>query len=133
MLPIDGFLPRARCLGDVLSEQGYDLSFIGGANLNFAGKGNFYQTHRFDTILGKEELTQKLAVGNYQSSWGLYDDTTLEYVFESLEKKTNSKKPFGIFALTLDTHHPNGHPSRSCQNISYQDGKNPILNSVECT
>jgi hypothetical protein len=32
--------------------------------------------------------------------------------------------------LTLDTHHPDGHPSRSCDGSIYRDGSNPILNAV---
>ncbi len=38
----------------------------------------------------------------------------------------------GLFALTLDTHHPNGYIANSCKDRVYGDGKNLILNSVHC-
>ena len=33
----------------------------------------------------------------------------------------------------MDTHHPNGHPSKSCKGTEYNDASNPILNAVACS
>ena len=41
-------------------------------------------------------------------------------------------KPYGLFTLTLDTHHPNGYLSSSCRNKIYKEGTNSILNSIHC-
>lgn len=35
--------------------------------------------------------------------------------------------------MTLDTHHPRGDPSRSCENITYKNGSNPMLDAVACS
>ena len=56
MAGMDVFLPSAICLGDLLHDEGYYLSYYGGAELAFGGKGKFYATHKFDQIVGMDEL-----------------------------------------------------------------------------
>jgi len=40
-------LNKMVCLGDILNKAGYYQVYIGGADLGFAGKGNFYQAHGY--------------------------------------------------------------------------------------
>lgn len=126
------FLPGAYCIGDILHNQGYQLNFMGGASLAFAGKGNFYSTHGFDRVDGLEELVGQLPDKEYQSAWGLYDDSLFALAKSRFDYLAQSKQPFGLFLLTLDTHKPKGHISQSCANVEYADGSNPILNAVHC-
>ena len=126
------FLPKAKCLGDVLSNNDYALSYVGGSTLEFAGKGNFYRTHGFQSVSGLDELINQVPSPVYRSAWGLYDDTLVSIFKRKLEELTSSSKPFGLFALTLDTHHPRGHLSKFCEGIEYLDGKNPMLNALRC-
>lgn len=130
---VGGFMNRAVCLGDLLASQGYNLAFFGGADLDFAGKGDFYLEHAFNWIGGKIELENLLEDRSYQTSWGLYDDSLLEIVKERFVELAAKEQPFGLFTLTLDTHHPKGHPSASCKGLEYQDGENSILNAVACS
>jgi len=133
MSGMDQFLSSATCLGDLLKESGYQLNYMGGADLNFAGKGKLYKTHGFTNIQGRDELVENLKDSSYKTSWGLYDDSLFEMVFNRYIKLSESNEKFGLFTLTLDTHHPKGHPSKSCDNIKYKDGSNPILNAVACS
>ena len=133
MTGIDKFLPGARCIGDILSNAGYDLNYVGGASMRFAGKGNFYQTHGFGNVEGREELLPQLDDKDYANDWGLYDDTLFGILKRKYDALSNSGGPFGLFAITLDTHHPIGFESKSCANSLYGDGKNTILNAVHCT
>lgn len=129
---LQNFLPAAICLGDLLKPAGYHLAYMGGAKLKFAGKGNFYQTHRFDEVSGRDELIGVLPDPAYLNPWGLYDDSLLGLAFEKYSTLSASGKPFGLFLLTLDTHHPDGHASRQCDGEKYADGSNPMLNAVHC-
>jgi phosphoglycerol transferase len=133
MAGMDVFLPSAICLGDLLHDEGYYLSYYGGADLAFAGKGKFFSTHKFDQIAGKDELLPFLADKSYISGWGLYDDSLFDLAYERFVELSTLGKKFGLFLLTLDTHHPDGHPSQGCQEIIYKDGSNPILNAVACS
>ena len=53
-------LPLARCIGDILNAENYELHYIGGSDLDFAGKGNFYETHNFNKVQGWYELEKIL-------------------------------------------------------------------------
>ncbi|HTV21662.1 MAG TPA: sulfatase-like hydrolase/transferase, partial [Polyangiaceae bacterium] len=124
------FLPEARCLGDLLASRGYHLSYLGGADLKFAGKGKFLSGHGFEQVSGRDELLPALADKRYLSSWGLHDDTLLDLAYDEFTALTARSAPFGLFLLTLDTHHPNGHVSRAVAGVKYESGRTPILNAV---
>ena len=129
----DRFLPSTVCLGDILKENGYRLLYMGGADKDFAGKGSFYKSHGFQSVTGRDELIGGLDDPEYLSGWGLYDDSLFERVSEKFLDFAEDSDPFALFALTLDTHSPNGHVSKSCRDSPYMDGSNPILNAVACS
>jgi len=133
MSGMDVFLPSAICLGDLLHNEGYQLTYYGGADLVFAGKGKFYSTHKFDDVSGRDELLPNIADKSYKSGWGLYDDSLFHLAYERFMELSERGNKFGLFLLTLDTHHPKGHPSKSCQDKIYKDGSNPMLNAVACS
>lgn len=133
MSGMDTFYDGAICMGDLLYNEGYHLVFRGGASLDFAGKGKLYRSHNFTEVLGKDELLPTLKNQNYHTSWGLYDDSLFDNIFNKFLELSASDKNFALFTLTLDTHHPNGHPSKSCEDIKYLNGSNPILNAVKCS
>lgn len=128
----DRFLPNAVCMGDLLSDYGYNLSFIGGADIEFAGKGNFYKTHSFDSIKGKNELLNEHKDLN-MSAWGVYDDDLFDILINEYVELSNRNQPFALFGLTLDTHHPSGHVSEQCDDLVFGDGSNPMLNAIACS
>jgi phosphoglycerol transferase len=133
MSGINYFLPGVRCLGDLLRGSGYHLAYLGGADLNFAGKGKFYQSHDFHEVLGRAQLESKLPDKSYVNGWGLYDDSLFGFVREKYEQLlTSSKKPFALVTLTVDTHHPEGHISQACHGLKYRSGNNAMLNAVHC-
>lgn len=130
MSGMNEFLPEARCLGDLLASRGYHLAYLGGADLSFAGKGKFLSGHGFREVLGRDQLTPLLKDPSYRSGWGLHDDTLLDLAQDKFEQLAAGESPFGLFLLTLDTHHPNGHVSRATADIRYEGGRTRILNAV---
>lgn len=128
----DEFLPGATCLGDLLKAQGYGLSYLGGADLGFAGKGTFYDSHGFDLVEGKTQLQPLLPDPAYVNEWGLFDDSLYTLAAERFDALAAGEGPFGLVMLTLDTHHPFGFPSASCADRPYGDGANVFLNAVHC-
>ena len=133
MSGVDLFLPTASGLGDFLNSEGYFLSYLGGASLEFAGKGKFFKTHGFSEVKGRDDLLPLVPDAEYRTGWGLYDDSLFDLVFQRFEELSQTEQPFGLFTLTLDTHHPTGHPSKTCDGLLYQDGENEILNAVACS
>jgi len=133
MSGMDRFLSSAVCLGDLLNQTNYQLEYMGGADIRFAGKHKLLKTHGFEQISGRDELAPKLPDANYKTGWGLYDDSLFAMVYQRFTELSQAGGNFGLFTLTLDTHHPNGHPSATCKEKVYGDGSNPILNAVACS
>lgn len=133
MSGMDSFLDNAYCLGDFLYNEGYHLSYYGGADTSFAGKDNFFHTHKFSEVNGLYELDDYLDNSDYKSNWGLYDDSLLNIAYEKFLENSQKHSKFGMFVLTLDTHHPSGHASEFCADLIYQNGSNQMLNSVYCS
>lgn len=131
---VSRFLSGATCLGDILSEADYTLSYLGGASVEFAGKGAFYESHAYDQVTGLDQLLPTLDDPDYIAEWGLQDDTLFDLARERFDTLSEAGSPFVLTLLTLDTHHPNGHAdtNRACAGMRFGDGDNPMLNSVQC-
>ncbi|HEY1092045.1 MAG TPA: sulfatase-like hydrolase/transferase, partial [Burkholderiaceae bacterium] len=66
------FFDGGKCLTDLLAEQGWDVSFYGGASLKFAGKGRFFENHQVARRFGREEW-QARGLSFPKAGWGLLD------------------------------------------------------------
>lgn len=131
MRGMDGFLTGAVGVTDLLHDQGYFISFLGGAQLDFAGKRKFLSSHHFEDSAGFSELHGHTKDRTYINNWGLYDDTMFDFAFDRVTELAGQRRPFGLFLLTLDTHPPDGHLSKSVTSGSYGDGRNPMLNAIK--
>ncbi|GGX83848.1 hypothetical protein GCM10007160_08870 [Litchfieldella qijiaojingensis] len=131
--PLDEVVPGVECMGDLLSKQGYNLLYMGGASTDFAGKGIFYRGHGFDRVYGREELEPRLEDPEYVNSWGLYDDSLLNMAIEEIQRLDTHSAPWGLFALTLAGHAPTGYPARSCEKRQGEFDGTDILYSVKCS
>ncbi|WP_158782169.1 phosphatidylglycerol--membrane-oligosaccharide glycerophosphotransferase [Pantoea sp. BAV 3049] len=131
------FYPQNVCLGDILKSSGYQNYFYQGASLSFAGKDLFLSSHGFepDHLYGFNELKNVVKDPNYRNDWGWYDDTLLDVVFDKYLELAKQNRPFSLFALTVDTHHPDGFISRSCERKAYPfEGKpNKSFAAVACS
>lgn len=129
------FYPQNVCLGDILKSSGYQNYFYQGASLSFAGKDLFLSSHGFDHLFGFNELKSVVKDPTYRNDWGWYDDSVLDVVFDKYLELAKTNQPFSLFALTVDTHHPDGFISRSCQRKAYQwEGKpNKSFAAVACS
>lgn len=125
----EGRLPLLPCLGDVLRVAGYHQEYLGGASLDFAGKGSFLREHGFDRAMGWEQWEARglEAVAH----WGISDAQLFEEALSSIERLRGGPRPFNLTLLTLGTHLP-GFVYKGCP--SYTNGAGPrFLDAVHCT
>ena len=127
------FLPGTSCTGDLLKSLGYHLVYVGGADKQFAGKGNFYKTHSFDEVVGLNELGGIIAPDFPRSKWGAYDQDVFRAGLAKFHELNASDQPFALVLLTTATHPPTGFPSPECRNVRYGDGSNGMLNAAKCS
>ncbi len=126
------FMPGANCLGDILSEKGYQVVYMGGASNEFGGKENFLKSHGFDEVIGLQKLRKLQSDPDNISAWGIYDYKLFAFAKDKFDQLASQKQPFAFFILNLATHHPKGIESSFCNNFEYRDGENPLLNAVNC-
>lgn len=105
------------CFADVLKQKGYQTVFMGGASLDFGGKGNFLRAHGFDRVLGREELMPLLPDQEYKNGWGLQDDSLFELAVDELKALEKKGEPYLLTLLTLGTHHPDGFVAKTCEKL----------------
>jgi len=132
---MSSFFPKNICLGDILKASGYNNYFIQGADLRFAGKDIFLTSHGFDYTYGAQELKNIVEDQSYRNNWGFYDDTVLNEVYKKFIELSEKGERFSLFTLTVDTHHPDGFISKTCQRQSYNyEGKeNKSFSAVACS
>jgi phosphoglycerol transferase MdoB-like AlkP superfamily enzyme len=116
---------RVTCLGEHLRDAGYRTAFVGGATLDFAGKGIFLRDNGFDIRLGLDELPNTGA-----HKWGLYDSDMFAHGRELFDGLAAGDAPFLLTLLTLDTHFPDGMPSPGCR--PYAEDALLMLDAVHC-
>jgi phosphoglycerol transferase len=121
-----------ECLGNVLKKNNYFLSYMGGADLAFAGKGDFYRRHGFDEVLGKDDLDTLAGRELEHSQWGVFDDDLFDLAQVRIKNLASQHERFGFFLLTLDTHGPLGHETPACRGLRYASGESEILNAAHC-
>ncbi len=123
---IDFFLPRAKCLGQILKDFGYHNVFLQGGSLQFAGQGKFWSQHGYQEIYGAGDFEK---MGHDVSGWGARDDVVLEHAKTILTRLRAKPSPFNLTIALVDTHHPDGILSERCK----AEGAQTLDGIIECT
>jgi phosphoglycerol transferase MdoB-like AlkP superfamily enzyme len=122
-------MPKLPCMGDVLRKAGYTQIYLGGADLSFAGKGDYLLDHGYDQVLG---LTHWIDQGfkKVKNAWGLPDTQLFEEAFKQIEVLHAKPEPFNVTLLTLGTHVP-GYPYEGCPDYPQSDER--FIDAIHCT
>lgn len=110
---------RMPHLSRVLKQQGYELSFTYGGDVNFTNMRGFLTAGGFEHIVGDTDfpITDRL------SKWGVPDHVMFNHLFNEVSRP--SEKPFFKAMLTLSSHEP--------FDVEYHHFDNPYVNSVAYT
>lgn len=125
-----GRLPNLPCMGDVLKTAGYKQVFMGGADLEFAGKGAFFSEHGYEELWGKYKWEESGFPS--ANTWGLSDADLFNQAFKKIQNLSESAQPFNLTLLTLGTHIP-GFLYEGCKPYDQTDINNAFINGIHCT
>lgn len=117
------------CLGDVLRKAGYVQSYMGGAELRFAGKGAFLAAHGYERRIGIRGWREQ-GLHQRPRTWGLSDADLLQQSHEEIVRLRATGRPFNLTLLTIGTHLP-GYSYAEC--APYRGGEERFLDAVHCT
>jgi hypothetical protein len=123
-----GLAQNLACLGDVLDEAGYYQVYLGGAGMNFAGKGDFLADHGYDELRGLEYWRQQ-GLDQRTGTWGLSDADLFQQSIIELRRLKEAGQPFNLTLLTIGTHLP-GYFYQEC--APYLRSENRFLQALHC-
>ncbi|MCC3283307.1 sulfatase-like hydrolase/transferase [Arthrobacter caoxuetaonis] len=108
---VDTYLGGVTCLGDILQDQGYTSTFMGGARSSFAAKDTFLSGHGYSQVKGLDDWRAADEPENsFRSDWGLSDERLMANAKEEVDRlhaqSEETGQPFNLSVLTLDTHEP---------------------------
>ena len=125
-------LPGAYSLNDILTEEGYNQTFILGSDKAFGSRDAYFESHgnmvMFDT---NAAIKAGKIPKNYNVWWGYEDSKVFEYAKEEATRLSNEGKPFNLTLLTTSTHHPDGYTEDTCSNPFQRHYSNAIYCSAE--
>lgn len=136
---VKALLPKAVCLSDILARDGYDLTFMQGAMLGFAGTDGFVAAHHYQKGIGYGEIGANYpapvtAFGTRVNPWGIDDEDLFDAAFKEIMALSTGKKPFGLTISAIGGHSPRGFISRSClADADVMSLPNQTLQAFYCT
>lgn len=124
------FMNNVKSLGNILSDNGYNLELIQGSDKEFGAldlyaldNGNY---KIFDDKTAKEK---GLVSEDYFEWWGIEDRKILEFSKDELKELASEDKPFMMMLFTMDTHFKDGYLDSSCS----KEYDEPLANSYACS
>lgn len=126
----EDFFRNVTGLGDILSAQGYNQTFMIGSDAVFGGRDLYYKQHgNFnirDYVWAKE---QGKIPQDYHVFWGFEDEKLYSFAKQELKKQAKKSQPFNFTMLTVDTHFEDGYVCRLC---GKEHGDNQYANVMRC-
>lgn len=129
------FLPKARTLTDILSENGYSQVFICGSDKKFASRDVFFESHGNVEVhdINYYKQVKKLPKPYFNGFWGFEDQKLYQFAKEDILSLAAKDQPFAVTILTVDTHYPAGYKCQLCpQTFSTNDKEDELKNIILC-
>lgn len=121
--------PNIITLGDIMSKNGYNLSFMLGSDATFSGIEDYLYAHGNYKIYDLDYFKDnKLVKKSDLVEWGLKDRDLFEHAKTELTSLSKEDKPFYFSLMTIDTHAPKGVIYKDCKSVSNKK----YINTIAC-
>ena len=104
---LESFVPKVVCLGDVLANDGYTVSYMNEALLDQYSKRGFLQSHGYERLFCLNSV-DPTTITDRENVFGLNDTLLFEHVSDELDHLSAAQKPFFLSILSVGTHGPDG-------------------------
>ena len=108
----DSFMSGVYSLGEVLSDNGYNLEIIMGSDGTFGNRKQYYECNGHYKIF---DLNYAISTGKMTEAdkvwWGFSDDDLYSWSKDEILNLASQDKPFNYILVTADTHFTDGYLS----------------------
>lgn len=126
------FLPGAYTLNDLLTDEGYNQTFMMGSDKAFGSRDVYFETHgNMDIFDYNAAIKAHKIAKNYHVWWGYEDSKLFEFSKDEALRLASLNKPFNLTILTANTHHPDGFVEDSCSSPFNRNYSNSLHCSCE--
>lgn len=123
-------VPRVRTLGDVLTDEGYNVEYMQGSSGEFAGFKNYLTKHSNQKLIDYDEMIKRGYVEKgYYTWWGIEDKKIIKYAKDEITELAKKKEPFAFTLITMDTHFVDGYLDDTCK-TPFEE---PLSNAYNCS
>ena len=126
------YLPNAKCMMNILADEGYSQVYIQGSSGEFTQKRDFWKVHGGVAVHDIEYYTKQGRIPEgYKVFWGFEDRKMYQFAKEEIDSLSKMDKPFAVYMLTVDTHQPNGYIDDSCA-VEVEDVEGKLPKALRC-
>lgn len=129
-IEVKSFYRDIDCLGDHLSDGGYTLSYMNGADARKYSKRSFLLQHGYTRIFDEFSVSKDEREGR-DNLWGLNDEVLYENLRKEVDFLVGDAKPFVLSYLTIATHGPDAYLDTNCAQPPEDQSKIPA--AIECS
>ena len=109
-------VPKVRTLGDVLTDEGYNVEYMQGTSGEFAGFKNYLTKHSKQKLIDYDEIIKRGYVEKgYYTWWGIEDKKIIKFAKDEISELAKKKEPFAFTLITMDTHFEDGYLDDTCK------------------
>lgn len=134
-------LPALTCLSGILSDRGYAITYMSGAQLSGEGQGyygfdSFFATHGGARMEHRDTIPERrnpADPADEPAFWGKFDSELLHHARYIIDTKARDDRPFAVMVATMDTHGPRAMISPDCSPDSVPRILPDMRESVRCT
>ena len=131
----ESFLPGVTCLSDLLARQGYQQTFVMGAEAKFAGTAAFYRTHGYQRTISQKDMQALFSpdeIAKANVVWFADDQMIYDTARVSFVQALRADAPF---LFTIETIGPHGVPnylSRQCTGDGQAAATRDVFLAADC-
>ena len=124
------FMKNVKSLGDILSENGYNIELMQGSEKEFSAMDLYVKSNGDFKIFDNNTAKEKgLVPKDYFVWWGIEDKKILEFSKDEILNLSKESEPFAFILFTMDTHFKDGYLDKSCESPY----KEHLANAYACS
>lgn len=130
------FMPKRKCLNQLVRDMGYETSFVMGGTQHFGGYDHFFALRNFDNIVDRPAIARSLTSDEAAAAltgWVLDDQSVFDASRHLYDRKRQQDAPMLLMLATYGPHGSTAVVSRGCTETGQAGLAPDLLTAISCT